>query len=244
MRKTLLIPLAAMAFCGAPVSACMHPPRDYPGKLGSKVQEYFFYRTGPDIHMIMNQRIQSNLPLPDEVAWVTPLPAVPKEYFQEKDDFFETLFRATEPVMRGARSKSAPQGFIAHDTVKVGNYEIIPLEVIDTRSGSEINQWLEKNGYAKVPFAGLRYYLKPHACFLAIKVKGNRGKENTLHPLHVVYSAKEARLPLKFFAQAGALGLKSLQPDSSFIARYHGYNMNARWNRVSGWKEDPLLILD
>lgn len=181
----------------------MHAPKEYPGKLGSKIQEYLLFRTGSDIHLIMNQRIGSDLNLPEELAWVTPIPSVPSSYFQENDSLFKTLFHATQPVMRGLKSNNAPRGFNVHDTVKVGAYEIIPLEITDTLSGNEINQWLEKNGYAKVPLEGLRYYLKPKSCFLAIKVKGLRGKETMLHPLHVVYRAKEARLPLKFFANAG-----------------------------------------
>ena len=186
-------------------AACLHPPRDYPGKLGSKVQEYLFFKSGQDIHMVMNQQVQSTLPLPKEFAWVTPLPALPSKYFQEKDEMFETLFRATEPVMksRSIASLSADR-FIVHDTVHVGNYEIIPIEITDVHAGAEINQWLAKNGYAEVPVAGLRYYLKPKACFLAIKVKGMSGVEKVLHPLHVVYRADEARLPLKFFANAGS----------------------------------------
>ena len=50
---------------------------------------------------------------------------------------------------------------------------------------------------------GLRYYLRPKACFLAIKVRALKGKDEVLHPLHVVYRSAEARIPLKFFANAG-----------------------------------------
>jgi hypothetical protein len=183
--------------------ACIHPPKDYPGKLGSKVQEYLFFATGDEIHLVMNQRVQSDRPLPGMLAWVVPLPAVPTAYFQERDSLFETLFRATEPRMRGGGPVSLSATIQVHGTVHVGAYEIVPIEVRDTAAGKDVNAWLEANGFRTVPPAGLRYYLKPKACFLAIKVRALSGNENVLHPLHVVYRATEARVPLKFFANAG-----------------------------------------
>lgn len=208
---------------------CIHPPRDYPGKLGSKVQEYFFFKEGLDIHLVMNQRIQSDHELPSEIAWVTPIPALPKHYFEEKESLFRQLFLATDnlkslrPIRRNSSQApaSATQGFTVHETVYAGKYGITPLEVGDSASGEGINKWLVDNGYHRVPEAGLRYYLKPKACFLAIKVKGLQGKDRTLKPLHVIFHAEEARVPLKFFANAGTfdvyLYLKAKRRPGSFL---------------------------
>ncbi|MDB5103015.1 MAG: hypothetical protein JWP91_704 [Fibrobacteres bacterium] len=201
----LLLPLALIT-AGL---ACVHQPRDYPGRLGSKVQEWLYYREGGKVHLITNQRIASDRELPKEIAWVIPLPAVPTEYNEEKDNLFPILFRATEILARsvprsdGIATLSAQPSFIVHEKVFAGRYEIQALEVVDTAAGGEINDWLYSNGYAKVPQAGLKYYLRPKHCFLAIKVKGLQGKDETIKPLHIVYAAETATLPLKFFANAG-----------------------------------------
>lgn len=190
-----------LVLCVLASIACIHPPREYPGKLGSAIQEYLFYREGEWVHLITNQRVHSDQELPVEFAWVIPLPSVPKEYYEESDSLFETLFRAAEPRMRVATlSANAIQ---VHETRHVGNYEIKPIEILEAASGNELNDWLEANGYHKVPKEGLRYYLKPKACFLAIKVKGLKGEREKLKPLHIVYRAEEVRVPLKFFAEAG-----------------------------------------
>lgn len=57
------------------------------------------------------------------------------------------------------------------------------------------------------PVEGLKYYLHPNACFLAIKAKLTKQKEEILAPIHIVYKAKEVRVPLKFFANAGTFEL-------------------------------------
>lgn len=203
-RHALLVALVAHLAVES-AHGCMHPPRDYPGKMGSTIQEYLFFREGALIHMIANQRIASDRALPGEVAWVIPLPSVPVEYRTENDSLFKWLFHATEPRMRGIPKGggSPSMGFVVHDLVQVGEYEIKPVEIIDTSSGTEINDWLFSNGYSRVPLQGLKYYLHPGACFLAIKVKKLKSKEELLRPLHIVYRAKEVRLPLKFFANAG-----------------------------------------
>ena len=195
--------VAGLLLVGVLSLACLHPPKDYPGKLGSKVQEYLVYKAGGDIHLIMNQRIQSDRPLPGVLAWVVPLPAVPTGYFQESDSLFETLFHETEPKYRGGIARLSADAIQVHAPVHVGSYEVVPIEVRDTTAGAEVNTWLAANGFRTVPLAGLRYYLKPKACFLAIKVRALSGLDKILHPLHVVYRASEARIPLKFFANAG-----------------------------------------
>ncbi len=204
MLKRALFLLMALAIAS---SACMHPPRDYPGKLGSRIQEWLYYRSGADIHLITNQHIASDRELPKEIAWVIPLPAVPREYREEKDSLFQWLFRSTEimdkSLSRSGPSRSSGAGFILHAKAYVGKYVIQPLEVVDTVSGSQINNWLYANGFAKVPQEGLRYYLHAGHCFLAIKVRNLDGAEKTLKPLHIVYASERASIPLKFFANAG-----------------------------------------
>lgn len=225
----------ASAFLLAPIPAqgCLHPPREYPGKVGSSLQEYLFYRDSGLVHLIANQRIAAGDSLPSHLAWVIPLPSVPVLYRTESDSLFEKLFRATEPKRRSApKSRSLDQppvamGFAVHDEVKAGEYAIRPIEVLDTAAGMEINDWLFLHGYHRVPLAGLQYYLRPGACFLAIKVSRLEGKRAALHPLHIAYRAGEARVPLKFFANAGvfdvhvyALVPKASRVDSKALARY------------------------
>jgi hypothetical protein len=195
--------ILSLLFPAALSLACIHPPKDYPGKMGSRTQEYLFFKSGDDTHLVMNHRVHSDRYLPETLAWVVPLAAVPTAYFQERDSLFETLFDATEPKLRGGAMSRSAAAIQVHTTVHVGAYEITPIEVRDTAAGKELNDWLAANGFRTVSTAGLRYYLKPKACFLAIKVRSLSGKDNVLHPLHVVYRAPEARVPLKFFANAG-----------------------------------------
>lgn len=199
MKKTRLN--LALAFSIASSIACLHPPREYPGKLGSKIQEYLLYKTGDEVHLITNQNIQSSRELPSEIAWVIPIPSLPTTYFEESDSLFKELFQVTEPKIKSRAMSNT--GFKIHETIYVGKYEIKPLEVLDTASGLEINDWLYSNGFGKVPYAGLKYYLKPHASFLAIRVRGLKGNSKSLKPLHIVYKSQEVRVPLKFFANAG-----------------------------------------
>jgi hypothetical protein len=186
-----------------------------------------FYRDSGLVHLIANQRIAADKSLPGHLAWVIPLPSVPVLYRTESDALFGKLFRATEPKMRSAGngkargivSLSIPKGFAVHDEVKAGEYAIRPIEVLDTAAGMEINEWLFSHGYHRVPTAGLRYYLRPGACFLAVKVSRLAGKQAALHPLHLAYRADEVRVPLKFFAQAGVFDIHvyALVPEASRV---------------------------
>jgi len=203
MIRALAVACALAAFS----EACLHKPRAYPGELGSAIQEYLYYRSGSEIHLVMNQRVRASGPLPEEMAWVTPLPSVPSRYFVEEDSLFRKLFRATELQLKslslGAPRGAPPAGFKVHDTVHAGNYAIVPIEVLDPSSGKDINGWFMENGYDTVPYHAMKHYLRPKSCFLAIKVRGLRGTESQLHPLHVAYAAPEVRVPLRFFANAG-----------------------------------------
>lgn len=180
--------------------ACLHPPREYSGKMGSQVQEYLLYRLGDTVHLVTNQWIGADGAFPAEVAWVIPLPSVPLSYAAEKEDLFPRLFHATEEKRRGGTQSL---GIRLHEPVRVGRYDITPVEARDGDAGKAINDWLHDNGYHRVPEAGLRYYVKPGACFLAIKVKGLASLQEQLRPLHIAYRSKEMRVPLKFFANAG-----------------------------------------
>ncbi len=228
--------------------ACVHPPREYPGKFGSKVQEYLFYQTGDTVHMIVNQRIQSSTNLPPEMAWVIPTPSLPISYSEESDSVFRKLFQGTGIGMRG----NSPQKKVkVHDKVYTGSYEITPLEVLDKTAGSEINNWLYANGYDKIPSEGLKYYLKPNACFLAIRVRGLKGREKTLKPIHIVYKSTEFRPPLKFFAKAGIfdayvytvseeLDVESQNKLEAFGFIRNGINSADLMNRI-GLKRKPIF---
>src|SRR4051812_42399322 len=89
-RTIRTVDIPSLLLIAALSLACIHAPRDYPGKLSSRIQEYLVFKAGGEIHLVMNQRIQSDRPLPDVLAWVVPLPTVPTAYFQEKDSLFET----------------------------------------------------------------------------------------------------------------------------------------------------------
>jgi hypothetical protein len=236
--------------------ACLHPPREYPGKLGSKVQEYLLYRKGDEVHLIANQRIQSSADLPSEIAWVIPVRSLPTSYFEESDSLFKELFRVTEIARR---SGAMPKGeFRIHETIHVGKYEITPIEVLDTSSGLEINDWLHSNGFGKVPYEGLKYYLKRHACFLAIRVRGLSGKNTSLRPLHIVYKSNEARVPLKFFANAGVFDVyvytisegKNFETDNDlkakgFVRQGHSElsQVSTLATRISGMDKAAMVVI-
>lgn len=156
------------------------------------------------VNLVLRSGAQGRLP--EEMAWVFPLPSLPVEYREVEGGVFSELKGLFEKILavRGGADDgigaevTKGSGIVFHEVEKVGDYEIVPIEITDESDGGRaLNEWLLAQGYATLPAEIQKPYLGKGAVFLAVKVRPKSG-DVELQPLLVKYRAREMRFPLRF----------------------------------------------
>jgi uncharacterized protein DUF2330 len=209
----LLLSLHLAAF------ACIHPPAGFPGRVTEREKLAFLFHDGTNAHLVIRTTLASDSGLPERMAWVIPVPALPSKYEEAPAELFSELARLIprvrqRPKPMPANAKAAPMAkakapaIRIHETQVVGSYTIQPVEILSESAGGELNAWLRKNGFDPVPPENQKFYLKRGAVFLALRVDGLKGSESGLKPLHIVYRDDRMRLPLKFSSHSGVFDVR------------------------------------
>jgi len=223
MRSRIALVTLALLSAALPLRACLHVPRDYKLTVHETSKEAIIYHDGTNAHLIIRTGLEAPGELPKTLAWVLPLPALPVRYQEEGEDLFKQLYQVFVPRYKGKLKRSMAQGG-AGDGIKVyaalhvGSYEIHPIEILSDDAGGVLNDWLSSNGFGTMPVKYQKYYLHKGAAFLALKLSGLKGSVADIKPLHIVYPADRASMPLKFSFHEFDLKLytitpKRLQPD-------------------------------
>ena len=220
-HERLVCLTAALVFGICALSeACVHVPRTYKGTVTEKTKEALFFNDGVNTHLIIRTDLQaSSGALPDTMAWVIPLPALPSHYEETDPGIFPELFHIAETAKeereshfrtRGLQTASMmPSSILVHPMQTVGSYQVQPIEVLDPKNaGSELNTWLLTNGFGAVPPENQRYYLKRGNVFLTLKLHGLTGTFSDVKPLHIVYKSDALTLPLKFSSHSGVFDVE------------------------------------
>lgn len=224
LKSKLLACLTSGLLLGlcASSQACVHTPRTYKGMVSEKTKEALLFNDGANTHLIIRTNLRaSSGALPDALAWVIPLPALPSHYEETDPGIFAELFRVVETAnesrkihveMKGLRTASVQfmsKSILVHPMQTVGSYQVQPIEVLDPKNaGSELNSWLLANGFGAVPPENQRYYLKRGSVFLALKLHGLSGSFSDVKPLHIVYKSSVLSLPLKFSTHSGVFDVE------------------------------------
>ena len=220
IARAILVALA-LSSVPAPARACIHGPADFKGSVTERDKLAFVFHDGVNTHLVVRTTLASEAGLPERMAWVIPLPALPSKYEEVPVEIFQQLWKLIprDPPRRyGAKSDQkkmatkaaaapAPQ-ILVHEKQVVGSYQIQPIEILSESAGAELNAWLAKNGFGTVPPENQKYYLKTGAVFLALRVDGLKGTASELKPLHIVYPGDTLRLPLKFSTHSGVFNVR------------------------------------
>lgn len=207
--------------------ACIHPPIAYQGAVSERLKEAFMFHDGQLAHLVLRTSLRAQGALPESMAWVIPLPSLPKVMEEADEHLFADLFSLTSrpappqpqarPAAKGelkATAAAAP-AIRVHAVTVAGNYRLQPIEILSELAGAELNAWLAANGFGSVPAENQRFYLKKGAVFLAVRADALKGKEVELKPLHLAYPADNPALPLKFSSHSGVFDvlLYTLTPE-------------------------------
>jgi hypothetical protein len=204
-HKRLFSPVIGLILLFPSAQGCLYFDSNYdPGLFQETQREALLFRDSSDpgvVNLILKSSVQGQLP--PKLAWVVPLPSNPLDYrevdpeiFQELRKFFQDSYQT-----RGAGENEipkVPQSISVHAKKTVGNYEIVPIEILSEESGGkELNKWLKEQGFIELPSEVQKPYLKKGATFLAIKLKPS-GDNLELKPLLIRYRSPEMRFPLRF----------------------------------------------
>lgn len=166
-------------------------------------REALLFHDGDAANLILKTGFSGTLP--KKLAWVFPLASKPLAYKVASPEIFKDLANIMQSSM--PRSKGSPSdrvllgaptpGIKAHETERVGNYEIVPIEILSESSGNELNSWLKNQGFIESPKEIQSPYLKKGAFFLAIRAS-LKGSDSELQPLWIRYKSKSLSFPLRF----------------------------------------------
>jgi hypothetical protein len=187
---------------------CLYFDKTYDAGAFKEVdREALLFHDGEAANMILKTSFSGKMP--KTLAWVIPLPAKPLSYKVTSGSLFQVLNQVFLPPPqdlgsrqgRGVLGKGAavpPAGILVHETSIVGDYEIIPIEMLSATGGEDLNRWLEKQSFIASPLAIQKPYLKKGAFFLAIRSRFNAEELPTLAPLWIRYPAKDVTFPVRF----------------------------------------------
>lgn len=163
-------------------------------------REALLFHDGDAANLILKTGFSGQLP--KKLAWVFPVSSKPLAYQVTSPEIFKDLANII-----WSRSKSLRKGKVlmgasspaikVHEAERVGNYEIIPIEILSESSGSELNGWLKNQGFIESPKQIQTPYLKKGAFFLAIRAN-LAGEASELQPLWIRYKSKSLGFPLRF----------------------------------------------
>ena len=220
MKKQVLFVLLLLCAVAQVALACIHESNNYRDVVTEKTKQALVFHDGENAHLVIKTSLEAapkngkgTANLPPVMAWVIPLPSLPSKYEEADPQLFEQLFEATKPKnylacaaeeeeVAAGTTNSAP-AIQVHATEFVGDYEITPVEMLTHDAGDALNAWLTKNGFGKVPKENQSFYVSKGVVFLALKIKNLSGTFTDLKPLHIVYKADKATLPLKFSSHSG-----------------------------------------
>ena len=233
--------LAACVLLCATALACIHSPLVYKGVVTERLKEAFLFHDGELSHLVVRTSLNAKDGLPDSMAWVIPLPSLPKIMEEAGSGIFRELFSLTVPPPPPPRPKPAavpapaPAAAAApaapaikvHAVTVAGDYRLQPIEILSDAAGDELNAWLTQNGFGRVLPENQRHYLKKGAVFLAVKVGALKGADAELKPLHLAYRAERPALPLKFSTHSGEfdLTLYTLTPDKPAMDAFTAFHL-------------------
>ena len=203
----LLVLIASLFFFNEPeATACMYFDKKIdPHSFKEKDREALLFHDGEAANLILKTSFSGKLP--KRLAWVFPLPSKPIDYKTTSPGIFNALGSIFDPGLSkglemggggpASRGASHSRGIKVHEAKMVGDYEIIPIEILSESSGVELNDWLKKQGFNDSPTEIQKPYLKKGAFFLAIRTTLS-GEEADLAPLWIRYPATKLSFPLRF----------------------------------------------
>lgn len=86
---------------------------------------------------------------------------------------------------QGGPEKGEANGAELLEAVQVGNYKIQPIKATGDKGGTELNAWLDDNGFGRVSESVLKFYLNKGHFWLAVKLskEGGLPANGTVKPL-------------------------------------------------------------
>jgi len=204
-RAPRLLALTTFGLLAGSAWGCLYFDKNFDrSRFRETSREALLFRDQDAVNLILKTGFSGHLPA--DLAWVFPLPSKPISYREADPDVFTELrnhflFMAETGGSKGGPRSAAdmPRASIrVHETVTVGGYQIIPIEIVNPKgSGEELNSWLRKQNFNELPNHIQKPYLKKGAYFLAIRMKPQT-EDMVVKPLWVRYKSSELSFPLRF----------------------------------------------
>jgi hypothetical protein len=191
---------------------------DVVGKAGSTVtsprQECLLATDGKMVRVVLRTHFETPS---DELAWIVPVPAKPRDIDKIDPELFAELDKATAPTFYTLVDQPGPIGcgcaqYAVHEPSKAsrngssvmvyeqGTAGIFEYVVLGSTNGDELSKWLNTNGYA-LPIGSERIltrYVDNGWYWLAMKLRKNLPDSNKIipHPVTYTYDAEMLTYPL------------------------------------------------
>jgi hypothetical protein len=176
-------------------------------------QECLMATDGKTVRMVLRTHFET---ASDELAWVVPVPAKPRDIKKADPELFATLDQATAPTFYTVESSKSPFGcgcasmgmqneslgkwqhaVTVHEQGTAGIYEFV---VLSSTGGDELTTWLSENGYA-LPIGAERVlgrYVEKGWYWLAMRLRKDLAESPKLvpHPIAYTYDSETLTFPL------------------------------------------------
>ncbi len=203
--------LLVSAVLAVPALCCEHLPAGYAGSLEQTGQEaILFWKAGREVLILKNDfRIDpaEGGALPSHLAWVLPVPNVPDDYSVEDPEVFRALFEAWDSSvlnqMKRELGEDPPpkeEDLEVLGRVSVGEYEIQPIRARGEAGARALGDWLDANGFGRLPAENMAWYVERSWVWLAIRVSLAGGdsivRNGSLRPLSIAFASEEVVYPV------------------------------------------------
>jgi hypothetical protein len=206
------------------VDACM------PGFTHPQKEVILFWHDGVEI-LLWRARVtpasgglgeeEDSPPPRTQLAWVLAVPSEPLAYHVVDNEHFDRTtywanglqaFSLLEGRGGGAIGGSGgADGLDVGETVRVGEYDVTPIQAEADRAAGALNGWLRRNRFPEANADAVNAYAEEGATFLAVKARVPRGTSAMeLRPVGMAFRTDEIVVPVRLSAGEPPFGLSAI----------------------------------
>lgn len=236
-------------------TACMMTPKNFTGRISQNSHKAILVHRDGRQDMILKIGYQfAGQKVPEKFAWIVTVPNEPEKYNVATDDLFTdvSLWAHSLVIKKIKRdrkrnpdeevdSAKAGSALVFSEPVKVGPYDIQPVQARGLAALTELNKWLTKNGFPTEDPDHMKYFVENRFTFLAIKISPQQDKKlaqsGTLPPLHLSFKSKSVYYPLMFSSRQGVFDLQLFTLTNAEL----DYRNSAEALRKISWRDSNFL---
>ena len=255
----LLLSVSLLMTSALHVFACCMLPEKYQGSISQRSQEALIIHSQGQEELILKVSPElQGIGAAPYFTWIIPVPNKPTNYKTIDSKIFEDVYgfaqKTLSPPSRGdsfgddgfGDAMPASLGLSIDKPVKVGPYDIQPIQAEGEEGLKALNEWLSTNGFPTESDEHMAYFVENNFTFLCVKVVPGTDPlkgATDLTPLQISFPTETLYYPLMYSSQQGEFSLQLYTMTDKRIDYHSNHELLDKMNwKFSGLKKNLPFI--